>query len=172
MPGGRKRGRGSESATRSRVEDSKLDSEREGIGRSRGGLTSKVVGICDARARLLSCTVLPGNRHDLLGVADCLDDLIRAPKHLLGDLGFDAKEVRRAIVAIGSNPVIPSKRNAKHPVVVPDWLYRHRNLIERLWAKLKEWRGIATRYEKKKANWRAVVVLGGIMDWVKSLIRK
>lgn len=130
------------------------------------------MGACDSRARLLSVEVLPGNRHDVLGAPAVLAGLPEAPLWILADMGFDSKGFRAACEAMGATPVVPSRRNAKAKAHCPDWMCRNRSLVERLWAALKEWRGIATRYEKKARNWRAVVVLGGIVGWVKSIMRK
>ena len=63
-------------------------------------------------------------------------------------MACDAKAFRSAVRAMGSITVVPSRKNATHPEPCPDSIYRHRNLIERCRSHLKEWRAIATRYDK------------------------
>ena len=71
---------------------------------------------------------------------------------------------------MGARPAIPAKRN-EAPVRCPDWIYVHRNRIERLWARLKEWRAIATRYEKLARSFLGVLCLAAAQDWLKPAIK-
>ena len=50
----------------------------------------------------------------------------------------------------------------------PDWIYTNRNIVERLWARLKEWRAVATRYEKTATSFMGVLSLAAALDWIKS----
>ena len=59
----------------------------------------------------------------------------------------------------------PSRTEA--PVACPDWIYTHRNQVERLWARLKEWRAVATRYEKTATSFMGVLCLAAAIDWIK-----
>ena len=65
---------------------------------------------------------------------------------------------REHIWTLGARPAIPSKQN-EAPVACPDWVYDNRNHVERLWARLKEWRAIATRYEKTASSFMGVLCL-------------
>ena len=62
---------------------------------------------------------------------------------------------------------IPAKRT-EAPVACPPWIYHNRNRVERLWARLKEWRAVATRYEKTATSFIGVLCLAATMDWIKS----
>ncbi|RYF09342.1 MAG: hypothetical protein EOO77_24050 [Oxalobacteraceae bacterium] len=62
---------------------------------------------------------------------------------------------------------MPSKSN-KAAVSCPSWIYVNRNRVERLWARLKEWRAVATRYEKTAASFQGVLCLAAAMDWIKN----
>ena len=69
------------------------------------------------------------------------------PKWVVADRGYTSHRFREHIWSIGATPAIPAKPN-EAPVACPDWIYNNRNVVERLWARLKEWRAVATRYEK------------------------
>ena len=65
-----------------------------------------------------------------------------------------------------ARPAIPAKSN-EAAVRCPDWIYRHRNEVERLWGRLKEWRAVATRYEKLATSFMGVLCIAATMDWIK-----
>ena len=71
-----------------------------------------------------------------------------------------AKRVRAWAAAI------PAKRN-EAPVACPPWIYTNRNRVERLWSRLKEWRAVATRYEKTACCFMGVLCMAATMDWIK-----
>ena len=66
----------------------------------------------------------------------------------------------------GSRPAIPTKSN-EAAVTCPEWIYTNRNMVERLWARLKEWRAVATRYEKTASSFLGVLNLAAALDWLK-----
>jgi transposase len=72
----------------------------------------------------------------------------------------------------GAIPVVPSRKNAKQPELCPDYIYRHRNLIERCWSRLKEWRPIATRYDETATSYAAGFAIAATLDWFKSSRRQ
>ena len=76
------------------------------------------------------------------------------------------------MLAAGAMPIVPSRRGAKDPQPCPDYIYRHRNLIERCWSRLKERRAVATRYDKTATSYGATVAIAASLDWIKSLIGK
>jgi transposase len=81
----------------------------------------------------------------------------------IGDKGYDSEEVVRAIEAQGAEAVIPSRKNRKVQREI-DWSrYKDRNLVERFWAKVKQYRRVATRFEKKAQNFLAFVHAASIM---------
>ena len=65
-----------------------------------------------------------------------------------------------------ARPAIPTKRN-EASVACPGWIYVHRNQVERLWARLKEWRAVATRYDKTARSFMGVLCLAATCDWIK-----
>ena len=83
-----------------------------------------------------------------------------------GRLGLRLRAFRDRIRSLGAWPAIPAKRN-EAPVACPDWIYNNRNVVERLWARLKEWRAVATRYEKTASSFMGILCLAATLDWIK-----
>ena len=86
----------------------------------------------------------------------------------LPDMACDAKAFRAAAREMGAIPVVPSRKGTKQPEPCPAFVYRHRNLIERCWAHLKERRAIATRYDKTATSYAAGIAIAATLDWFKS----
>ena len=86
---------------------------------------------------------------------------------IVADRGYSSQAFRRLIWDLGSRPAIPTKRN-EAPLACPAWIYANRNLVERCWARLKEWRAVATRYEKTERSFMGVLCMAATMDWLKA----
>jgi transposase len=140
----------------------------EALGRSRGGFGSKIVGVCDAAGRLVDFVLVPGQAHELAPSLVLLKRLPKPPAWALADMACDAKAFRAAAREMGTTPVVPSRKGTKQPEPCPAWIYRHRNLIERCWARLKERRAIATRYDKTATSYAAGIAIAATLDWFKS----
>jgi transposase len=151
-----------------KIKESNDNAERQALGRSKGGYSSKIVGVCDAAGRLLDFVLVPGQAHELAPTLQLLKRLPRAPTWALADMACDATEFRSAVEAMGATPVVPSRKNAKQKKPCPGFIYRHRNLIERCWSRLKEWRAIATRYDKTATSYAAGIAIAATLDWLKS----
>ena len=85
---------------------------------------------------------------------------------LLGDKGYDSDEVIAAIEEMDIEAVIPSKSNRKEQRQINRETYKLRNLIERMFNKLKNWRRVATRYDKTAASFLAFVTIASIKLWM------
>ena len=123
--------------------------------------------IADASGRALAFAVAPGQVHELPlapGLVDLLPDI---PGWIVGDRGYASHAFRQHIWDIGARPAIPPKSN-EAPVACPSWIYNNRNRVERLWGRLKEWRAVATRYEKTANSFMGVLCLAAALDWLKS----
>ncbi len=140
----------------------------QALGRSRGGFGSKIVGVCDAAGRLVDFVLVPGQAHELAPSLLLLRRLPKAPAGALADMACDAKASRAAAREMGAIPVVPSRKGTKQPEPCPAFIYRHRNLIERCWARLKERRAIATRYDKTAVSYAAGIAIAATLDWFKS----
>ena len=101
--------------------------------------------------------LLPGQRHDALGVPPPTEGV--AFGALLGDKAFDADRLRADLEARGAAAVIPPKANRKARISFDRDIYRWRHLIENTFAKLKEFRAVATRYDKTDGSFRATINL-------------
>jgi transposase len=146
----------------------KTSGDNQALGRSRGGFGSKIVGVCDAAGRLVDFVLVPGQAHELAPSLQLLKRLPKAPAWALADMACDAQEFRSAAKQMGAIPVVPSRKNARHPEPCPAYIYRHRNLIERCWSRLKERRAIATRYDKTAASYAAGIAIAATLDWFKT----
>ena len=144
--------------------------QTEALGRSRGGLGSKIVGVCDAAGRLVDFLLTPGQTHELAPSLALLQPLPEGPDWVLADMACDAQQFRSAARAMGAIPVVPSRQGARQPQPCPAYIYRHRNLIERCWSRLKERRAIATRYDKTAISYAAGIAIAATLDWFKSTI--
>jgi len=131
--------------------------ESQGLGRSKGGLTTKIVALVDALGYLVTLVILPGQRHDIVGVPPLLEDLDF--EALIGDKAFDADWLLKEIRERGAIPVIPARSNRTVSREIDQTMYGWRHQVENFFAKLKEYRAIATRYCKTATSFRATVLL-------------
>ena len=136
------------------------------MGHSRGGLTTKVHALTDARGLPIKLALTPGQAHDANGAAMLLTNLANGSV-LLGDKAYDADWIRERIEAQGAAPNIPDKVNRKHRHCFSKTLYRERNHVERFFNKIKHFRRIATRFEKHAANYLAMIKLAAIRIWLR-----
>ena len=87
-------------------------------------------------------------------------------EYLLADRGYDTDAIILKAADEGMIPVIPSKKNRKHPQKYDEYLYKLRHLVENAFLLLKRWRGIATRYAKNVASFTAAVQIRCIAIWL------
>jgi transposase len=124
------------------------------MGRSRGGLTTKIHALVDANGLPILLKLTPGQAHDGRSVADMLDGLSQG-QILLADRGYDSDALRARLASQGAwGNIKPMPGRVNVPYFSP-YLYRFRNLVERFFNKLKHFRAVATRYEKRDANYLA-----------------
>ena len=128
------------------------------MGRSRGGLTSKLHALVDADGRPLSLRLTGGQAHDACE-AEALIEAIPEGATLLGDKGYDSNAIREAAAVRKVWANIPNRSNRKQHFAFSPWLYKQRNLVERFFNRIKQFRGIATRYDKDPANFLAAIKL-------------
>lgn len=134
------------------------------MGRSRGGLTSKLHALVDADGRPVSLRLTGGQVHDACE-AEALIEAIPEGATLLGDKGYDSNAIRKAAAARNVWANIPNRSNRKQPFAFSPWLYKQRNLVERFFNRIKQFRGIATRYDKDPANFLAAIKLICVRLW-------
>lgn len=139
---------------------------REALGRSRGGYSTTACVIADGHGRAVAFALAPGQAHELPLAPALLGCLPDVPGWVVGDRGRAADAFRELIWSSGARPAIPAKRTDA-PVACPAWIYTNRHLVENLWARLKEWRAVATRYEKTARSFLGVLCLAATADWIK-----
>jgi transposase len=130
----------------------------QAIGRSRGGRTTKIHALIDAAGRPLAFRLSGGNVADITVAAPLLRDI--APSAwLIGDKGYDADHLRALLESRGTIAVIPNKANRKNLFPFDAERYKWRNVIERTNCRIKDFRAIATRYDKLARNFLAGLCL-------------
>ena len=121
----------------------------------------------DASGLPLRFALSPGQAHDSTLAGPLLDDQLPADSFLLGDKAYDAEWIRAMIEAQDAVPIIPDRSTAKTPHAFSHVLYRMRNRVERFFNRLKQFRRIATRYEKLAANYLAMIKIATIRIWLR-----
>jgi transposase len=137
------------------------------MGRSRGGLTTKIHALVDALGRPIRLKLTEGQAHDGRSGADMVD-AIGAGQTLLADRAYDSDGLRDTLAARGAVANIKLMPTRKRFPAFDPALYKQRNQIERFFSKLKHFRAIATRYDKRDDNFMASVQLASIRIWLRS----
>ncbi len=134
----------------------------QAIGRSRGGRTTKIVLTAADEDTAIAVDVAPGQANDaplLRRMADATRGRVPVIDELAADRAFDGDAQRADLIDRGICPVIPNKRNRTDPWPFDEVAYQERNKVERLFAKLKGFRRVATRYDKLRETFLGVVHL-------------
>lgn len=134
------------------------------MGRSRGGLTSKIHALVDAEGRPVTLRLTGGQVHDSLE-AEALIEGMGEGDILLADKGYDSNAIRTLAAEQKAWANIPPRSNRKGSFAFSSWVYRQRNLVERFFNRTKQFRGIATRYDKDPLNFLAAVKLVAARIW-------
>lgn len=170
------------------LDDQECEPAGHGIGRSRGGLTTKIHHAVDGRGRPLAVVVTGGQRHDGVILPQVLAD-IRVPRAsrgcartcpdaVLADRAYGSRANRQYLRSRGIKAVIPEKKDqiaarkkrgsrGGRPPAFDARAYKNRNVVERSFAYVKQWRGLATRYDKLAITYRAAVVTSAILTWLR-----
>ena len=119
------------------------------------------MALTDALGNLIDFRLLPGQAHDLRGTAALIERL--SGGQLLADRAFDANWLREALAKVAVEAVIPPKSNRRFPAKFDRDTYKWRHLIENFFGKLKEYRGIATRYCKTDTSFTAFIAIAAIL---------
>jgi transposase len=137
------------------------------MGRSRGGLSTKIHALVDAEGRPIRISLTPGQAHDGTAAEELLANLTPGTI-LLADKAYDSHAIREQAQEQDVWANIPPKSNRKGSFAFSTFLYRYRNLVERFFNKLKQFRGIATRYDKNPENFLAAIKLVSTRIWIRS----
>ena len=136
----------------------------QAIGRSRGGRTTKIHAVADRSGRLIAFDLSPGQMGDIRAAIPLLASL-PAAKHVLADAAYDADRLHQFLEQRGTTPTIKQNPTRKQLKPFDKALYKSRNLIERAFSHLKDWRRVATRYDKLARNFKSTVTLAALIIW-------
>ncbi|MGO2069702.1 IS5 family transposase [Glutamicibacter arilaitensis] len=160
-----------------------------GIGRSRGGLSTKIHQLVDDNGLPLVTLITPGQAGDSPMLLPLLEQLRvkrdngrprTRPDAIRGDRAYSSRAIRSHLRGRGIKAVIPEPRDQQghrrrrgshggRPVGLDVTDYRNRNVIERRFCHTKQWRGLATRYDKHAIVYRAAVLIHAAVAWARAL---
>lgn len=160
-----------------------------GLGRSRGGLSTKIHAAVDGRGRPLAILLTPGQAGDAPMMLPLLAEIRVSrpcgrprtrPDRVLADKAYSSRAIRAHLRARGIGAVIPEPDDQKghrkrrgsaggRPVTYDETAYKGRNVVERAFNTVKHWRGLATRYDKHAIVYRGAVVLAATLHWLSDL---
>lgn len=132
--------------------------------RAKGGRNTKLHALCDGRGRPLVLTLTPGNVHDAK-VALSLIDALSPTQELVADGGYDSKALRDRLEARGTKPVIPPRKGRLIQYDYDRAAYKHRNVVERMFCRLKDFRRVATRYDRNATTFTATVTIAALVRY-------
>ena len=136
------------------------------IGRTRGGLNSKLHAVCDGDGKPVVLLLTAGQVSDYRGADTVLDALPEAAV-LIADKGYDSDRLREALAERGVKSCIPGRAKRKEPIIYDTELYKSRNLIERLFGRLKDCRRIATWYDRcAHTFFSAICIAATVSFWL------
>ncbi|WP_376772340.1 IS5 family transposase [Streptomyces paradoxus] len=182
--GARKKG----PSTGDELEDPERTAAGQALGRSRGGLTTKVHLACDGRGLPLAVLITPGNVNDSTAFDAVLDAVKvprtgvgrprRRPDAVIADKAYSSRAIRQTLRRRGIRAVIPERADQKanrmrrgraggRPTAFDRELYKARNVVERCFNRLKQFRAIATRFDKLATRYRAGLHLAALILWLR-----
>jgi len=134
---------------------------KQAIGKSKGGLTTKILALTDALGNLVHFSLLPGQRYDTVGVAA----LIKGVEFggLIADKAFDTNAIVADLNKRGAKVVISQHPRRAEPLDIDLDIYKWRHLIENFFGKLKEFKRIAMRSDKTDTSFTAMIYLGSAL---------
>ena len=135
------------------------------MGRSKGGLTTKIHALVDANGLPILLKLTPGQAHDGRSAADMFASLGKG-QILLADRAYDSNALRNEMAARGVRANIRAMPQRVRKLKFSHTLYRMRNAVERFFSKIKHNCAIATRYEKHPENYLALIKLAASRIWM------
>ncbi len=142
----------------------RTEQDSEAVGKSRGGLSTKIHAAVDSLGNPIRLILTAGQDSEY-GQSLALIEGFSAD-YVLADKGYDSNEFVTAVEETKAKPVIPPKKNRLEQRSYDKELYKERNLVERLFQKMKHFRRIATRYERLRRNYQAMLSLVASVIWL------
>jgi len=132
------------------------------IGLTKGGQNTKLHAVSDALGRPIRLFMTAGQTSDYTGARALMGSLPKA-QTMLADRGYDADWFRNGLTDIKISPCIPSRKNRKEPIPHDKELYKERHKVEIMFGRLKDWRRIATRYDRSPTVFLSAIALAAIV---------
>jgi transposase len=139
--------------------------EEQGLGRSKGGFSSKIHTKSDALGNPLKFIVTAGQRNDITQAEALLKDVSQA--YVIADKGYDSKDLRSKLIKQQCIPVIPTKSNSKEPYQYDKHMYKERYVIECFFSKMKYFRRVFSRFDKTLRNFISFLSFVGAIIWLR-----
>ncbi|QBR84945.1 IS5 family transposase [Legionella israelensis] len=143
----------------------KRGQENQALGRSKGGFSTKIHALCDALGNPLKFILTPGQTSDYTQALPLLEGLTTTA--ILADKEYDADYIINAATDMNAVAIIPPKANRKAQREYDKEIYKERNLIERMFNKLKHFRRVATRYDKLAQSFLSFVYIAATALWLR-----
>ena len=143
----------------------KNSQDQEALGRSKGGFTTKIHAVVDALGQALRFKLTSGQRHDVSQASELLYGFKDA--NVLGDKGYDSQKLISQIQNQGCTPVIPPRSNRKNPRDYDKHLYKERHLVECFFNKIKHFRRVFSRFDKKASTYMRFLTYAAIIIWLR-----
>jgi transposase len=140
--------------------------QNQAIGRTKGGLNTKVSAWVDTRGRAVSLSLAAGQWADVQVAQTSARPSLQGTI-TVADKGYDSDGFRTQLQSWGSQPCIPARCNRHTPSTWHRGFYRHRHKVENLFQRLKRQRRIGTRYDKLDRHFLGFVQLAAVLDWLK-----
>lgn len=138
---------------------------QEALGRSKGGFTTKVHALVDALGNPLEFALTAGQRHDITQANPLTKDL--KDTTVIGDTAYDANHFIDSLNSQHCKSEIPSRKNRKEPRSYDEHLYKERHAIECFFGKIKHFRRIFSRYDKKASTYLSFLYFTGVLIWLR-----
>ena len=135
------------------------------MGHSRGGLTTKIHALVDAEGRPVRLELTAGQAGDA-PMANRLLEAVAPGATVIADKAYDTDGIRSFVAERKAWANIPPRSIRKDTFAFSRWVYRQRNLVERFFNRIKQMRGLATRYDRRADNFMAALKLAAVRIWI------
>lgn len=136
------------------------------IGRTKGGLNSKLHAVANGNGKPIIMALMAGQVSDHIG-AKIIYPALPSSKTLIGDKGYDSDEFRNALKAKGITPCIPPRKGRNFPAGYNKTIYKQRHKVENMFGRLKDWRRVATRYDRcADTFFAAITIAATVIFWL------
>jgi transposase len=139
--------------------------QAQAIGRTKGGLNTKLCALVEGNGRLMAAVLAPGQMYEVEAAAPLLGDLKRVL--LVGDKGFDADALREKMLAQDCLACVPPRSGRRSPAWYHRGFYRKRHKVENFFQRIKVYKRVSTRYEKLAITFLNFVLVASVFDWLK-----